>query len=250
MKWNSNLYDQSHDFVSKYGEGILSYLQPKAEETILDLGCGTGDLTDKIYRGGSKVIGVDSSVEMIEKARAKYPEIEFEQMDARVLKFNLSFDAIFSNAVLHWIPEKELVIKNMHDLLKPGGRIVLEFGAKGNTRNMLQALKESFLKRGHIQNASINNWYYPSIGEYATELENQGFRVTHAEHFDRFTPLKGDQGMKDWFVMFGGNFFNDISEEQKEDILEEVQSRLAPSHFVNGVWYADYKRIRIVAVKE
>src|ERR1044072_2436668 len=102
MKWNSSLYDKSHDFVSKYGEGILSYLNPKSTETILDLGCGTGDLTKQIFIAAAHVIGVDSSADMIAKAKSKFPEIEFYQMDARKLKFDILFDAIFSNAVLHW----------------------------------------------------------------------------------------------------------------------------------------------------
>lgn len=219
MKWNSKLYDQSHDFVAKYGEGILSYLQSKTHETILDLGCGTGDLTKQIYNTGAKVIGVDNSGEMIEQAKTKFPQIEFFQMDAKALKLDVAFDAIFSNAVLHWIPEKEIVIKNMYSVLKPGGRIVLEFGGKGNNELMLKELRHSFLQRGYIKNAEIDFWYYPSIAEYATELEMRNFRVTHAEHFDRFTPLKSNSGIKDWFTMFGENFFTGISKNEKENIL-------------------------------
>jgi len=249
MKWNSTLYDKSHDFVSKYGEGILSYLNPQPGETILDLGCGTGDLTKEIFLANSHVIGVDSSTDMIEKAKSKFPEIEFYQMDARELKFDILFDAIFSNAVLHWIPEKEVVIRNMYSLLNDNGRIVLEFGGKGNNQQMLQALRDVFNKRGYKENAKIDFWYYPSIGEYSIELEKLNFRVVHAEHFDRVTPLKSNQGIKDWFLMFGDNFFVGISNPEKDDILNEVQDKLKATHFINGVWNADYKRIRIVAVK-
>jgi trans-aconitate methyltransferase len=250
MKWNSTLYDNSHDFVSKYGKGILSYLNPKPAETILDLGCGTGDLTKEIFLTGARVVGVDSSSEMITKAKAKFPEIEFHQMDARELKFDDKFDAIFSNAVLHWIPQKEIVISKMHSHLKENGRIVLEFGGKGNNQQMLKVLREVFLQRGYADNAKIDYWYYPSIGEYSTELEKQNFRVTHAEHFDRITPLKSDQGIKDWFLMFGDYLFVDISDNEKNDILDEVQDKLKATHFIDGVWNADYKRLRIVAIKE
>jgi trans-aconitate methyltransferase len=250
MKWNSTLYDNSHDFVSQYGKGILSFLNPKPAETILDLGCGTGDLTKEIFLTGARVKGVDSSSDMITKAKAKFPEIEFHQMDARELKFDDKFDAIFSNAVLHWIPQKEIVISKMYSHLNDNGRIVLEFGGKGNNQQMLKVLREVFLQRGYVSNAKINYWYYPSIGEYSTELEKQNFRVTHAEHFDRITPLKSDQGIKDWFLMFGDYLFVDISEKEKNDILDEVQDKLKATHFIDGVWNADYKRIRIVAVKE
>ncbi len=249
MKWNSTLYDKSHDFVSKYGEGILSYLNPKPSETILDLGCGTGDLTKKISLSGARVIGVDSSPDMIAKAKLKFPELEFFQMDARELKFDHLFDAIFSNAVLHWIPQKEIVIEKMYSLLKENGRIVVEFGGKGNNQQMLKALKEVFIQRGYVENTKIDFWYYPSIGEYATELEKLNFTVVQAEHFDRPTPLQGDQGMKNWFLMFGDSLFKGIPDTEKDNILDEVQAKLKATHFIDNVWYADYKRIRVVATK-
>jgi len=235
--------------VSKYGEGILSYLNPKAGETILDLGCGTGDLTNEICRSGAAVTGVDSSAEMIVAARTKFPKIEFHQMDARNLGLDIQFDAIFSNAVLHWIPEKEMVIKGMHSHVKKNGRIILEFGGKGNIQQMLTALRDTFTKRGYYDNAKIDFWYFPSISEYATELEKQGFRVLHAEHFDRITPLESNEGIKDWFKMFGDNFFIGLPSAEKEDILNEVQHKLIATHFINGAWNADYARIQFVAVK-
>jgi trans-aconitate methyltransferase len=249
MKWDATLYDQSHSFVSKYGEGILSYLDPKSGETILDLGCGTGDLTNEIFLSGAKVIGVDSSNEMIPAARSKFPGIEFHQMDARYLEFDIQFDAIFSNAVLHWIPQKGMVIEKMYSVLKENGRIALEFGGKGNIQEMLKALRNTFMKRGYHKNAQIDFWYFPSIGEYATELEKQNFTVVHAEHFARVTPLESNQGIKDWFLMFGEPFFIDIPFVEKEEILNEVQANLRATHFTGRIWNADYKRIRIVAIK-
>lgn len=250
MNWNASLYDNSHSFVSKYGEGILSYLHPNPGEVILDLGCGTGDLTNEISLSGARVVGVDSSAEMIEKAKSKFPSLEFYQMDARELKFDYPFDAIFSNAVLHWIREKEVVIRQMYSLLKDGGRIVVEFGGKGNVGQMLKVLRDTLANRGYTANASIDLWYYPSVGEYSTELERQNFRVIHTEHFDRITPLKGDNGMKDWFVMFAGSFFAGIGETERAEILNEVQRKLAPTHLKDGVWQADYKRLRVVATRD
>ena len=248
--WKAALYDNSHDFVAKFGEGILSWLEPKAGETILDLGCGTGDLTPQIAESGATVLGVDSSAEMIQAAKEKFPTITFQQADARSLPFSNSFDAIFSNAVLHWVPEKEKAIESMYQSLKKGGRIVVEFGGKDNIQQMWTALKKNLQKRGYTQNANISFWYFPSIGEYATLLEKQGFRVMQAEHFDRSTPLKGANGMKDWFLMFTDNFFTGISEKEKAAILEETQADLRPTHFMEGNWFADYKRIRILAIKE
>lgn len=250
MKWNTSLYDESHSFVSKYGQGLLAYLNPKRQESILDLGCGTGDLTKEIFLSGADVTGVDSSAEMIATAKSKFPELAFLQMDARELKFDKQFDAIFSNAVFHWIPEKEMVIQNMHSLLKENGRIAIEFGGKGNNRQMLKTLREVFTKRGYHNNAKIDFWYFPSIGEYASELEKGHFRVVRAEHFDRSTPLQGEHGMKDWFRMFSNSFFAGIADGEKDEILNEVQDKLRATHFTDGSWYADYKRIRIMAIKE
>lgn len=187
---------------------------------------------------------------MITSAQSKFPEIEFLQMDARELDLDRTFDAIFSNAVLHWILEKEVVTAKMYSHLNDNGRIVLEFGGKGNIQEMLKALKDVLVERGYAANAAVDCWYYPSIGEYATELEKQNFRVVHAEHFDRITPLKGDHGMKDWFLMFGGQLLANIFDKEKADILDEVENRLRATHFIDGVWNADYKRIRIIAVKE
>lgn len=249
MKWNTTLYDESHSFVSKYGEGILSYLDPKPGETILDLGCGTGDLTNEIFLSGARVIGVDNSAEMIVAAKSKFPEIEFQQMDARKVHFDFQFDAIFSNAVLHWIPQKREVIERMYALLKEDGKIILEFGGKGNIQQMLAALRKIFIRRGYYDMAKSDFWYFPSIGEYATELEKQNFRVLHAEHFERNTPLKGNQGIKDWFLMFGEHFFSGFPHAEKDQILNEVQDELRETHFTNGIWNADYARIRIVAIK-
>lgn len=159
-------------------------------------------------------------------------------------------DAVFSNAVLHWIPEKEKAISSIYQSLKKGGRMVVEFGGKDNIQQMWTALKQELVKRGYIENANIAFWYFPSIGEYATLLEQQGFRVVKAAHFDRPTPLKGEDGMKNWFLMFTDNFFSGISASEKSDILETVQTALKTTHFVDGQWVADYKRIRVVAIKK
>lgn len=248
--WNSQLYDNSHDFVAKFGEGIFSWLQPQAGENILDLGCGTGDLTKKIQDAGATVIGIDSSPEMIATAQTKFPNINFQVRDARQLPFEKSFDAIFSNAVLHWIPEKEKAISSMYHSLKKGGRMVVEFGGKHNNQKMWAALRNTLQKYGYPKNAKIDYFYFPSIGAYSALLEKHGFRVIQAAHFDRPTPLKGNNGMKHWFLMFCENFFVNIPSSVKNEILDETQASLKTTHFKNGAWSADYKRIRIIAVKE
>jgi trans-aconitate methyltransferase len=250
MKWNTVLYDQAHDFVARYGEEVLSYLDPKPGERILDLGCGTGDLTYKIFCSGAVVVGMDSSPEMLSRARSKYPGLDFLQMDARELYVEIPYDAVFSNAVLHWIPEKELVIRNIYSSLKEGGRMVAEFGGKGCVSSLISALKTSLASKGYKKNSELMPWYYPSIAEYSAELEKQGFTVIFAELFDRPTALDGTEGLKNWYRMFTGDFFAGIPKPDMEDILTELNKKLEATHFAGDKWLADYRRLRIVAIKD
>ena len=138
-EWNVNLYDAKHAFVWKYGADLLPLLAPQSGERILDIGCGTGHLTAKIAESGARLVGVDRSPEMVNAARKVYPNLQFEVADARDLRFHKEFDAVFSNATLHWIHEPELVIRSILNSLRQGGRIVAEFGGKGNIRKMQSA---------------------------------------------------------------------------------------------------------------
>jgi len=124
-KWNADLYDDKHGFVSKYGEDLVDVLAPQKGERILDLGCGTGYLADLIAKSGATVIGIDSSLDMINKAKAEYPKLEFKVQSATDFHFDEPFDAIFSNATLHWVLDKESAIDCMYTNLKRSGRLVI-----------------------------------------------------------------------------------------------------------------------------
>jgi len=249
--WNPELYNDKHAFVYQYGQGILSWLEPKANERILDVGCGSGQLTSQIKEKAAWVVGMDSSPEMIADARSKYPSVAFEVGNASDFEFNQQFDAIFSNAVLHWVTDYEGAVTCMYRNLKPGGRLVAEFGGKGNVQNIVGTLRKVLAKYGYREQAEKQLWYYPSIGEYATVLEKAGFRVTRAEHFDRPTELAdADTGIIDWLSMFAKQFFDGVSDADAKAIKAEVQETLKPVSFTDGKWYADYKRIRVMAIKE
>jgi len=142
--WNPSLYDQKHAFVFEYGKGLLPVLDPQSGELILDLGCGTGHLTKTIAESGARVIGIDSSPRMIEMARATYPELEFLVADARNFSFADPFDAIFSNATLHWVQPAESAVRCLSASLKTGGRFVAEFGGKGNVATIITAIQQAF----------------------------------------------------------------------------------------------------------
>jgi trans-aconitate methyltransferase len=249
--WQANLYNDKHSFVYQYGESLLTVLAPKENERILDIGCGSGQLTAKIKELGAQVMGIDSSSEMIADASQKYPDIEFLVMDATNFEFTQPFDAVFSNAVLNWVLKKEQAIASMYRNLKSGGRMVVEFGGKGNIQTIVSQLRKTLTDYGCIDNAQAEIFYFPSIGEYSSLLEKYGFRVTLAQHYDRPTELADhDKGIQDWLEMFGNGFFKGIPETKKEQIKREVQLRVKDKLYSNGKWYADYKRIRVVALKE
>ncbi|MEH2350681.1 MAG: methyltransferase domain-containing protein [Nostoc sp.] len=247
--WDATLYEDKHAFVWQYGEDLLKFLNPQPGESILDLGCGTGQLTEKIAQAGAEVMGVDYASEMIEKARENYPHIRFEVADAREFQVDKPLDAVFSNAVLHWVKEADSAIASIHKSLKPGGRFVAEFGGKGNVLAIATAL-ESALEAINISAQALNPWYFPSIGEYASLLEQQGFDVIHAMLFPRPTPLaEGEAGMANWIQMFASPFFAGLSGEQQIQVIRVVEKYLKPTLYQQGVWTADYRRIRIVAIK-
>jgi trans-aconitate methyltransferase len=251
MKWNAELYDDKHAFVSQYGEGVLELLAAKAGERVLDLGCGTGDLANQLQGLGAEVVGVDASPEMIATAKEKYPYINFEVANAVDFDFNEPFDAVFSNATLHWIKDADSAIKNVYNVLKAGGRFVAEMGGKGNMQQMIAATNTILNKYGYNNAGQPHPWYFPSTAEYAAKLEGQGFRVTYTAHFDRKTLLQdGRQGVAKWLNMFGPSFFNEIPADKLTTILNEITDLLETDYEDNGRWYADYKRLRFIAIKE
>lgn len=251
MKWNAELYDNKHAFVSQYGEGVLALLDVKPGERILDLGCGTGDLAKHIQESGADVVGIDASAEMIAKAKGKYPDMDFSVADGTAFHFEEPFNAVFTNATLHWIHEQDKLINCVYNSLRPGSRFVGEFGGKGNNRLMIAATATVLKKYGYAKGDILIPWYYPSTAEYAAKLEAHGFRVTYITHFDRPTLLQdGRDGMAIWFKMFGSSFFKGVPAAELPQILNEITDLLQPTCEVDGQWYADYKRLRFIAVKE
>ena len=251
MKWNAELYDDKHSFVFQYGESVLELLDIKPGEQILDMGCGTGHLTKQIKDHGAEVTGIDASAEMIEKAEKEFPGVDFKVADGANFHFNKAFDAVFSNAALHWMHKADDVIKCVYENLKPGGRFVAEMGGKGNMEHMIAATQQVLEKHGYKKLGERRPWYFPSLGEYAGKLEARGFRVTFAIHFDRPTLLHdGKQGVSKWLSMFGDTFFEGIPETERQEILSEITALLEPNYQKDGNWYADYKRLRFIAVKE
>lgn len=249
MNWNAKLYDGAHQFVSKYGAKLIELLDPKENERILDAGCGTGDLTYEISLTGAKVIGIDQSPEMIASAKKKYPDLDFYVKDLLTLAEENAFDAIFSNAVLHWIKQPEKVLTSIYQNLRTDGRFVAEFGGKGNVAHITEAIIEEMDKLDYPFQEEDFPWYYPSIGEYTMLMENVGFKVVYAEIIDRPTKLAGKEGLRNWLAMFASSFFERVKQEEKELLFTKIEKSLQDKLFHDQYWIADYKRIRIKGIK-
>jgi len=248
--WNATLYDTQHQFVSQYGESLIALLQPQPNEYILDVGCGTGDLANEISLFGAIVVGVDQSENMIIQAKKKFPTLQFEVRDAKNLIFNQQFDAVFSNATLHWIKEPTQALQSIHQSLKANGRFVAEFGGAGNVKIITDELIKQIKLAGIDYEVEQFPWYFPTIGEYTQLMENVGFHVALAQHYDRPTKLDGEHGLRNWLSMFSPSLFEHVTEATKEKILEKTIENLRSQLCVEDAWYADYKRLRVIAVKK
>ncbi len=247
--WDAALYDSKHAFVSRQAKGLVDLLAAKPGERVLDLGCGTGTLSAEIAASGAEVVGVDRSPEMINEARKKFAALRFEVCDARSLEFSTEFDAVFSNAALHWIPEAARVVEGAARALKPGGRFVAEFGGKGNVQKVVAAL-ETALKQLGVPTDGTNPWYYPGIAEYSTLLETHGLEVNEAVLFERPTKLEdGERGLATWITMFCASFLQRVPEGQREHFLQTAEKAARSALWKSDHWELDYRRLRIAAHK-
>ncbi len=248
-QWYAKFYETKHAVVWKSAADLIDQLDPRPDERILDLGCGTGQLAAKITSRGAHVIGIDRSPEMIAQAQENFPGLWFEVGDAGTFRTTHPFDAVFSNATLHWIKRPAETISRVWDALRPGGRFVAEFGGKGNIARIIAAAQGTLTAQGRLVLDDNTPWYFPSVSEYTTLLEAQGFEVTFAQLFDRPTKLEGDTGMRNWITQFGSHFIDDLDDAERDDFFARVEAILRSTLFRDGAWTADYRRLRFVAIK-
>jgi trans-aconitate methyltransferase len=243
--WDPALYARNARFVSDLGSPVVELLAPRPGERILDLGCGDGALTKKLVDLQCAVVAVDSSAPQIEAARTL--GLDAHVMNADALPFREEFDAVFSNAVLHWIPRADATIAGVYRSLKPGGRFVAECGGHGCVQKVRTALVRALDRRGFDGEARVP-WYFPTPGDYATRLERAGFRVDSIALIPRPTPLPGD--IVDWLETFAQSFLQALSGVARAEYLQEVRAVLEPQlRNGEGTWVADYVRLRFAATK-
>ncbi len=241
--WDPDAYSRNAPFVSELGTPVVKLLAPAPGERILDLGCGDGTLAARIAEKGCEVVAVDASAEFVAAAKAK--GVDAHVGDGQTLCFENEFDAVFSNAALHWMPRAADVVAGVRRALRPAGRFVAEFGGEGNVAEIVSAIERSLVRRGAAPGL-YNPWFFPSTDVYASILECGGFRVEHMESLPRPTALPGD--VRGWLQTFAGAFLCGLDEQDRSRAIDEIHHELKPRLSDDaGIWTADYVRLRFRA---
>jgi trans-aconitate methyltransferase len=243
--WDTQAYEKNGAFVHGLAGGVLEWLAAQPDERILDLGCGDGQLTQRLAATGARVQGVDASAPMVAAARAR--GVAVDEARAESLPYgNGTFDAVFSNAALHWVRGQDAMLAEVHRVLRPGGRFVAEMGGHGNVAAILVALTAVLARYGHGDLENEVN-YYPTPEAYTRRLERAGFRVERIELIPRPTPL-AEGGMAEWLRTFRRGVLDSLPEALRETVVAETTELLAKAlRDEAGKWVADYVRLRFVA---
>lgn len=245
--WNPSHYDRAGAFVPKLGADLLDLLAPQPGERVLDIGCGTADLTAQIAERGASVLGLDASSEMLAAARRKHPRLEVVLGDGQELRFEREFDAAFSNATLHWMPRADDVAGGVARALRPGGRFVAEFGGARCVQTVRDAVAATLADLG-VEGYATPSWFFPTVPEYAACLDRAGLWVRTVLWFERPTLLEGEGGLSNWLELFCLPLLEALG-ERRHTLVEGVERRCRTQLFRDGSWWLDYTRLRVVATK-
>lgn len=246
-RWNPADYIANASFVPALGAQVLALLDPQPGEEILDLGCGDGALTRKLVAAGARVVGIDASGDMVAAAKAR--GLDARIGDGQHMNFRSEFDAVFSNAALHWMLDPPAVAASVFEALKPGGRFVGEMGGEGNIATLRAGLRAELGARGYPVPNYDPQWY-PSPDAFTSVYRAAGFVDIHAELIPRPTPLP--DGITGWLRVFRSGFMDTakVPDMEQPAIAEAVERRLAPQlQQPDGSWLADYVRLRFTMKK-
>ena len=243
--WDVAAYAQNAGFVHGLAGGVVEWLAPQAGERILDLGCGDGQLTERLAKSCAIVTGVDADSRMVEAAESR--GIQAHHAMAESLPFaDASFDAVFSNAALHWVRDQDAMMVEVKRVLKPGGRFVAEMGGHGNIAAIRVALMAVLARHGHADAEEGEN-YYPTPEAYAARLQRHGFNVEQISLIPRPTPLP-ESGMEGWLRTFRRGVIEGLQADLRDTVVTEAAALLASAlRDESGAWTADYVRVRFIA---
>lgn len=245
QSWSAERYARTARFVSDLGMPVVELLAPKPDECILDLGCGDGALTEKLAALGARVIGIDSAPDFIAASKAR--GLDARLMNGEALTLPETFDAVFSNAAMHWMPDQDAVMRGVFAILRPGGRFVVEMGGVGNVQAIAAAVMAALRRRG-IDPAPLVPWVFPTVEEQTARLKRHGFDVVSMALIPRPTPLPGPLG--DWLENFAEAFIAAVPPPEREAMKAEISEALAPRlKDAEGRWIADYVRLRFKALR-
>jgi trans-aconitate methyltransferase len=245
QKWDPQQYEKHGAFVHGLAGGVLDWLAPFPDERILDLGCGDGQLSKRIAATSAVVVGLDSSPQMADAARALGINVTIGNAEALPFESS-SFDAVFSNAALHWVRNHDAMLMDVKRVLKPNGRFVAEFGGFGNIASIRVAMRTAIERFGHDGSKDDVN-YYPTPEVYTRRLEQHGFDVERIALIPRPTPLP-ESGMNGWIRTFRRGVLESLPEDVRDKVVDEAVRLLAPAlRDEEGNWIADYVRLRFIA---
>ena len=250
MDWAVATYDSAFGYVSAHGAPLIDLLDPQPGERVIDLGCGTGAFSAEIAARGAEVLGIDGSTEMITQAAALHPKLSFTVGDAHDFNVAEPYDAVASNAALHWMTrDPDTVIAQVHGALRPGGRFIAEMGGAGNCAELITAMQTAWRVFG-LGEPELP-WYFPTPAEYAARLEEGGFTVRLMEYFDRPTRMtEGPNGAADWVRLFARDALSAVPADVVEPLLERINVLAAPALRRESGWVADYVRLRFAAIRK
>ncbi|GAC72139.1 hypothetical protein PANT_6c00084 [Moesziomyces antarcticus T-34] len=262
---NAEVYRTNASFVysNAFTAAVVKLLDPRPGDHVIDLGCGSGELTLEVASAvgpDGSVLGLDASADMIVKAQSlaarsttsSAAPIEFVVKDGHDALHDKTVDKVFSNAALHWMKRSpSAVVKNVYGVLRPGGRFAAEMGGHMNCVGVRGQLHRSLRQRG-LDPTQYDPWFFPTPQEYRQLLLNAGFQVESCELVPRITPLPKESGLRGWLETFAGPFLNAIDAEQdKQAVVAEVEDALRPDCYdaESGVWSVMYVRLRVLAHK-
>ncbi len=241
--WNPDRYATHARFVSDLGAPVVDLLDPRPGERVLDVGCGDGALTEKLVEAGCRVVAIDASPQLVRSARERW--LDARVADVTALDFDGEFDAVFSNAVLHWVRDPDAALAAIHRALASGGQLVAELGGHGCVASIRAAFGEVLARRG-IDAEGLNPWYFPTAEEYRERLDTAGFDVDSIRLFPRPTPLPSD--VTDWLETFAQPYLASVPDDDRPAVLNEMRERLEPVlRTLYGGWVTDYVRLRFAA---
>jgi SAM-dependent methyltransferase len=242
--WDPQTYGKNGAFVHGMAGGVVEWLAAQPGERILDLGCGDGQLSARLVAAGAVVRGVDASAQMAAAARER--GIVADEANAEALPYeDASFDAVFSNAALHWVRDQDAMMREVKRVLRRGGRFVAEMGGHGNVAAILTALSAVLERHGYgALEGGVN--YYPTPEAYSRRLQRAGFGVDKIALIPRPTPL--ETGMTGWLWTFRRGVLEKLPADLREVVVAETTELLKRALCdEDGNWTADYVRLRFAA---